>query len=68
MGFWSRQAVWRRVELVEAGLPYQIVFAVSHRLRVSEQALDDRERSCLYVYKGTLSAAAIARRLDKLGA
>ena len=66
MGYWSRQAVWRRVELVEAGLPYKIIFAVSHRLRVSEQVLDDHDRACLYVYKGTLSARAILKKLEKL--
>ena len=41
LGFWSRDAVWRRVELVERGLPQRIVFAVSKHLRVSEEALDD---------------------------
>ena len=66
MGFWSRQAVWRRVELVEAGLPYKIIFAVSHRLRVSEQVLDDQDRGCLYVYKGTMSARATLGRLENL--
>ena len=41
LGFWSREAVWRRVELVERGLPHRILFAVSKHLRVSEAALDD---------------------------
>ena len=36
LGFWSREAVWRRVELVRAGLPHRILFAVSKALRVGE--------------------------------
>jgi predicted nuclease of restriction endonuclease-like RecB superfamily len=68
MGFWSREAVWRRVELVQKGLPSPILFAVSKRLRVSEEVLPDDAPSALYVYKGTLSASAILARLDALSA
>lgn len=64
MGYWSRDAVWRRVELVEAGLPQSIIFAASSRLRVSEEALGDDLPGQLYVYKGVMSAKAIAERLD----
>ncbi len=39
MGYWSRAAVWQRVELVRAGLRDNVLFAVSSRLRVSEEAL-----------------------------
>jgi predicted nuclease of restriction endonuclease-like RecB superfamily len=66
MGYWSRDAVWRRVELVEAGLAAPILFAVSSRLRVSEEVLGDDAPSALYVYKGTMSARAVAERLDRL--
>ena len=64
LGYWSRAAVWKRVELVEQGLAERIVFAASSRLRVSEEVLDDEASAALYVYKGTMSARAIARRLD----
>ncbi|MBX3270659.1 MAG: DUF790 family protein [Sandaracinaceae bacterium] len=63
MGYWSRDAVWRRVELVEAGLPTKILFAVSSRLRVSEAVLPDDAPAALYVYKGKPSARAIEERL-----
>ncbi len=66
LGYWSRDAVWRRVELVEKGLSERIVFAVSQRLRVSEEVLDDAEHAALYVYKGVLSARALERRLNAL--
>ncbi|MCA9591680.1 MAG: DUF790 family protein [Myxococcales bacterium] len=66
LGFWSRDAVWRRVELVEQGLLERVVFAVSSRLRVSEEVLGDAEHAALYVYKGAMSAKALLRRLDAL--
>ena len=66
MGFWSRNAVWQRVELVEAGLPQQILFAVSKRLRVSEKALDSDLPGALYVYKGAMNATIIEKRLDEM--
>jgi len=68
MGFWSREAVWRRVELVEAGLADKILFAVSERLRVSEQVLGDEQPGALYVYKKVMSARAVLERVDRLAA
>jgi uncharacterized protein len=66
MGYWSRAAVWKRVELVQAGLGERVLFAVSSRLRVSEEVLGDDLPGALYVYKGTMSARVIAERLDGL--
>jgi predicted nuclease of restriction endonuclease-like RecB superfamily len=66
LGYWSREAVWKRVELVESGLGEQILFAVSARLRVSEQVLDDSASAALYVYKGTLSPRSVERKLKEL--
>ncbi len=68
MGFWSRDAVWKRVELAQSGLADAIVFAVSSRLRVSEEVLGDEIPAALYVYKGALSARAIAEKLDAVAA
>ena len=34
-GFWSRDAVWRRVELVRKGFPARILLAVPKQNRVS---------------------------------
>src|SRR6185436_10958911 len=50
LGFWSRDAVWKRIELVERGLPHRLVFAVSKHLRVSEEALGEDHPAALYVY------------------
>jgi predicted nuclease of restriction endonuclease-like RecB superfamily len=66
LGYWSRAAVWKRVELVEAGLPERILFAVSSRLRVSEGVLDGDLPGALYVYKAKMSARAVADRLERL--
>jgi uncharacterized protein len=66
LGFWSRDAVWRRVELVERGLPHRILFAVSSRLRVSEAVLGEDVPGALYVYKGVMSARAVEEHLDRL--
>ena len=66
LGYWSREAVWRRVELVQRGLPEKLLFAASQRLRVSEEVLEDHPSGALYVYKGTLSAKAVLERLERL--
>lgn len=62
LGFWSREAVWRRIELAQRGLGARVVFCVSSRLRVSEDALPDELPAALYVYKGAMSARAVAER------
>ncbi|MDB4986963.1 MAG: hypothetical protein JWN04_2141 [Myxococcaceae bacterium] len=65
MGYWSREAVWKRVELCDKGLSQRVIFAVSTRLRVSEEVLGDATSSELYVYKGALSAREVLRRLGE---
>lgn len=66
MGYWSREAVWRRVELAEQGLGERVLFAVSSRLRVSEEVLDGYDGACLYVYKGVMSPVQVLKRVDAL--
>ena len=68
MGYWSRDAVWKRVDLVEGGLTERILFCVSSRLRVSEAALGEQERGALYVYKGVLSAKQVLEKVEALAA
>ncbi|MDH5490534.1 MAG: DUF790 family protein [Myxococcales bacterium] len=66
LGFWSRAAVWARVELVQAGLEQRILFAVPRRLRVSEAVMPEDLPAALYVFGGALSAKAVEERLDAL--
>jgi predicted nuclease of restriction endonuclease-like RecB superfamily len=68
LGFWSRDAVWRRVALVERGLPHRILFAVSKHLRVSEAALGDDLPGNLYVFARSLDPRAILERVESLAA
>jgi uncharacterized protein len=68
MGYWSRDAVWKRVELVEAGLAEPVLFAVSERLRVSAEVLPDDAQGRLYVYKGALSARRVLEHVEGLAA
>ena len=65
MGFWSRNAVWQRVELA-AGLDRRVLWAVSSRLRVSEEVLEESSSGALYVYKGVMKARAVLDKLESL--
>jgi predicted nuclease of restriction endonuclease-like RecB superfamily len=66
LGYWSREAVFRRVDLVDQGLSAKILFAASAKLRVSEQLLGEEAPAALYVYKGTMKARAVAEHLERL--
>ncbi|MGB8297329.1 MAG: DUF790 family protein [Polyangia bacterium] len=66
LGFWSRDAVWKRVELARNGLPQAVVFAVSKHLRVSEAALDEKLPAALYVYARVMNASAVLRRVQEV--
>jgi len=64
--FWSREAVFRRVDLVKAGLPKRILFAVSKSLRVGEAILDDAPTAALYVFGRVIAAKEILARIETL--
>ncbi len=66
MGWWSRDAVWKRVDLVEGGLKDRILFCVSSRLRVSEEALGEERPGSLYVFKGVLVAKRVLEKVEEL--
>jgi predicted nuclease of restriction endonuclease-like RecB superfamily len=66
MGYWSRDAVWKRVELAQGGLADKVLFAVSSRLRVSAEVLPDDAPAALYVYKGVMSPRAVIDRVAEL--
>ncbi|HEX6277502.1 MAG TPA: DUF790 family protein [Polyangiaceae bacterium] len=68
LGYWSRASVWKRVELAEHGLGAKILFAVSSRLRVSEDVLAESDVSALYVYKGKINPQALLRKVEALAA
>jgi predicted nuclease of restriction endonuclease-like RecB superfamily len=66
LGFWSREAVFRRIDLVRAGLPHKILFAASKTLRVSEALLDESPTAALYVFSRVLSVRAVVDHLRAL--
>ncbi len=68
LGFWSRDAVWKRIELAERGLGARIVFCASARLRVSAEVLASDAPAALYVYKGRMSARALLEHVDRVAA
>ncbi|MEM1033640.1 MAG: DUF790 family protein [Myxococcota bacterium] len=64
-GFWSRDAVWQRVETIRrGGFPSRIILAAGKHLRVSEEVLTEGEAGELYVYKQAMRPRAILERLD----
>lgn len=74
-GYWSRKAVWQRVELLrELGArraagerdlgPARLLLAVSKKLRVSEEVLTD-EPGEVYVYAQSPSPRAVLERLER---
>jgi len=64
LGYWSRAAVWKRVEMVSAGLPHAVVFGVPKQLRVSEAVLDETLPSALYVFPRVPSARALLDHVE----
>jgi predicted nuclease of restriction endonuclease-like RecB superfamily len=66
LGFWSRDAVWKRIELARKGLPQAVVFAVSKHLRVSEAALDEGLPAALYIYARVMNAHAVLDRVQEV--
>jgi predicted nuclease of restriction endonuclease-like RecB superfamily len=71
MGYWSRDAVWKRVELVERGLVPDgaaILFCAGARLRVSEAVLPETSPAALLVYKGVIAPSAVEEKAALLAA
>lgn len=66
LGYWSRESVWKRVELAQRGLGARLLFVVNARLRVSEDVLDESSAASLYVFKTRVNASALLRRAEQL--
>jgi predicted nuclease of restriction endonuclease-like RecB superfamily len=68
LGYWSREGVWKRVELAQRGLGARLLFVVNARLRVSEEVLDESSAATLYVWKTRINPSTLLRRADELAA
>ncbi len=66
LGFWSRESVWKRVDLASRGLPEPVLFACASRLRVSEEVLLDASSAALYVFRGKPSPRTVLERILQL--
>jgi predicted nuclease of restriction endonuclease-like RecB superfamily len=64
-GFWSRAAVFKRVEQVRRGMGGRVILAVGKHLRVSEDLLGEDDAGEIHVYKTAISAKAILERLER---
>ena len=64
MGYWSREAVFRRAEMIEKGMDTPVVFAASTRLRVSPELIEDAHPSGLYLYKGSLDRRLVLEHVE----
>ncbi len=65
-GFYSKEALLRRVAQVRAGLSARVILVVPKQARVGEAVLDaDDHESSVLVYKTAISAREVLRRLDR---
>jgi predicted nuclease of restriction endonuclease-like RecB superfamily len=66
LGYWSREAVWRRKALMEQGLAERVVWVLSSHLRVREELLDEQGSGALYVYRRVPSPRVLIERVEAL--
>jgi predicted nuclease of restriction endonuclease-like RecB superfamily len=64
-GFWSRAAVFARVEQIRRGATGRMILAVGKHLRVSEELLGEDDAGEIHVFKSAISARAILERLER---
>lgn len=66
-GFWSRAAVFRRVEQLKLA-PERMLLLVQKSMRVSEEIVEDDEESAIVVYRTSLNVKRILEALEKIRA
>jgi uncharacterized protein len=71
MGYWSREAVFRRLDWLAAraaspGKQVRLLLAVSSQLRVSPDAMPADAHGAIYVYKGAILARALLEQARAL--
>jgi hypothetical protein len=64
MGFWSREAIWQRIDWARSGKLPRVLFVYSDKLRVSEAALESASHAALLSFKGVISADKVRAKLD----
>jgi predicted nuclease of restriction endonuclease-like RecB superfamily len=66
-GYWSRDAVFERVEMLEEGFSDRFILAVSKKLRVSSEVAPPQSQGRIVVYANTISANSVLRLLEEPG-
>jgi len=66
LGYWSRDAVWARVDMATTGLLPPIVFAAPARLRVDARALSSDVEAELLVFKDAIGMRALVSALERV--
>jgi uncharacterized protein len=65
-GYWSREAVFKRLEALQEGFAQRVILAVSRKLRVSEEAAEGSFPGKIVVYSQSINAHAIREALDEV--
>jgi len=65
-GYWSREAVFKRVELLDASFGHKVILAVSKKLRVSDQVAGDDFPGRILVYSNAITAGSVVRMLEQI--
>ena len=65
-GYWNRDAVFDRVDVLREGLGEQFVLAVSKKLRVSPEIADEQFPGRIIVYGTAISANSVRRVLEEI--
>ena len=65
LGYFSREAVFRRLDWAQASREHRVVFAASSRLRVSEDALPEETPAGLCVFKGALTPRQVLEKVEE---
>jgi hypothetical protein len=65
-GYWSRESVFDRVELLERGFSERFILALSKKLRVSPEVATGEFPGRILVYANAISANTVLRMLDEM--
>jgi len=65
-GYWSRDLVWKRLEMIEECFPSPLLIVISKKLRISEGVVEDNLEGDILVYSSVISVKEVIKRLETL--
>jgi uncharacterized protein len=63
-GYWSRDLVFQRLELLQESFPNPLILVVSKKLRISEEVHTDESMGSVLVYNSVIPVKEVLKRLD----